>query len=194
MVETSPAPIDSNLRITCARQLQNSLSHIKYQLRVTLRHFSRQPLQDFYREVRRGLDEVQYKPSWLPDNNAKVLVGNYNQVIKGLRTFHQDLQKFAMAIEAMIKDEGEEYKNVKILEEIESYMIQLLCEVEAALISLGCERPYAVQRSIMPEEDRHPSEETRRLVRDWGILSKYRTYLTKRRQELLNVIRARRKH
>jgi hypothetical protein len=33
------------------------------------------------------------------------------------------------------------------------------------------------QRSLMTDEERNPLQETQHLIRDWGILSKYRDYV-----------------
>jgi len=47
--------------------------------------------------------------------------------------------------------------------------------------------PPPQQRDVMTEEERHPKDETQRLIRDWGILIKYRNYLRCWRRLLLNV-------
>jgi hypothetical protein len=41
-----------------------------------------------------------------------------------------------------------------------------------------------VQRSLMTDEERNPLEATQHLIRDWGILSKYRDYVRYWRQLL----------
>jgi hypothetical protein len=47
--------------------------------------------------------------------------------------------------------------------------------------------PSLQQRDVMTEEERHPKDETQRLIRDWGILIKYRNYLHCWRRLLLNM-------
>jgi hypothetical protein len=47
--------------------------------------------------------------------------------------------------------------------------------------------PAPVERAVMSEEQRHPKDETQRLIRDWGILIKYRDYLKLWRKLLLKV-------
>jgi hypothetical protein len=37
--------------------------------------------------------------------------------------------------------------------------------------------PAPQKRDVMTEAERHPKGETQRLIRDWGILIKYRNYL-----------------
>jgi hypothetical protein len=38
--------------------------------------------------------------------------------------------------------------------------------------------PTSQERDVMTEAERHPEGETQRLIRDWGILLKYRNYLS----------------
>jgi hypothetical protein len=57
--------------------------------------------------------------------------------------------------------------------------------VEEALVWLQISVPAREQRSLMTDEERKPSDETQGLIRDWGIIIKYRDYLHDWR-ELLN--------
>lgn len=90
---------------------------------------------------------------------------------------HEDLQKFAVAFEELVEDET----NPKIYNALQTTQIaikSLLCEVEITIMDLPYLRiPSRVERSIMSNVEREPVDETRRLVRDWGILLKYRDYL-----------------
>jgi hypothetical protein len=54
---------------------------------------------------------------------------------------------------------------------------QLLCEVEDALVVLQISVPAREECSQMSTEERNQPDVTRRLIRDWGILIKYKAYL-----------------
>lgn len=90
---------------------------------------------------------------------------------------HIDLQKFAIAFEELVEDET----NPKIYKALRATQIAIktmLCEVEITIMDLPyLQIPSRVERSIMSNTEREPVDETRRLVRDWGILLKYRDYL-----------------
>lgn len=100
-----------------------------------------------------------------------------SQIASHLPKMHLDLQKFAVAFEELMEDE----RNPRIsdaLRDTHSYLIMMLCEVETNIVLLpSLQVPPRVERSIMSTEDRDPVDDTRRLVRDWGILLKYRDYL-----------------
>lgn len=99
------------------------------------------------------------------------------QVIDHLPKFHLDLQKFAVAFEQLLIDE-EDAKIRRALGATGSYLIMMLCEVESSISVLpSINVPARVQRSIMTSNERNPIDETRRLVRDWGVLLKYKDYL-----------------
>jgi hypothetical protein len=59
--------------------------------------------------------------------------------------------------------------------------------VEGVMVVLQIAVPSPQQRDVMKEEERHPQDETQRLIRDWGILIKYRNYLRCWRKLLLNM-------
>lgn len=75
----------------------------------------------------------------------------------------------------------EDETNPKIYKALQATQIaikSLLCEVEITIMDLPYLRIISrVERSIMSNMEREPVDETRRLVRDWGILLKYRDYL-----------------
>lgn len=52
-----------------------------------------------------------------------------------------------------------------------------MCEVESALWSLDLSYGPAEERSIMSPEERDIADYTHRMIRDNGILFKYRDYL-----------------
>jgi hypothetical protein len=54
--------------------------------------------------------------------------------------------------------------------------------------------PPPQQRDMMNEEERHPKDETHRLIRDWGILTKYRNYLRSWRKLFLKMEKQAKKH
>jgi hypothetical protein len=54
--------------------------------------------------------------------------------------------------------------------------------------------PSPQQRDVMKDEERHLKDETQRLIRDWGILTKYRDYLLYWRKLFLNMERRLKKH
>jgi len=87
-----------------------------------------------------------------------------------------DLQKFAVAFEELIKDEPN--SNIRqALTATQSYLTLMLCEIESNIISLLSILPTRVKRSIMNDIERDPVDTTRRLIRDWGVILKYRDYL-----------------
>lgn len=54
----------------------------------------------------------------------------------------------------------------------------MLCEIESSIANFGdLEIPERINRDIMSPEERAPNDETIRLVRDWGVMLKYKNYL-----------------
>lgn len=99
------------------------------------------------------------------------------QIANYLPKLHMDLQKFAVAFEELIEDESRP-KFQEALLSTQSYLTMMLCEVESNIVVLpSLKLPMRVQRSIMSNTEREPIDVTRRLVRDWGILLKYKHYL-----------------
>ena len=62
-----------------------------------------------------------------------------------------------------------------------------MCEVESVMKVLQIAVPPSQKRDVMKEEDRRPNYETKRHIRDWGILIKYKNYLRCWRKRLLNM-------
>ena len=88
-----------------------------------------------------------------------------------------DLQKFAVAFEELIEDEIDP-RISDALKATQSYLMMMLCEVESNIASLpSLHISSRVDRSIMTAVERDPVDDTRRLVRDWGVLLKYKDYL-----------------
>lgn len=78
----------------------------------------------------------------------------------------------------MVEDEIFTLKVQDALRTTQSYLKMMLCEVESSIISSpGVQLPGRVERSIMSVMEREPVDDTRRLVRDWGVLLKYKDYL-----------------
>lgn len=89
---------------------------------------------------------------------------------------HMDLQKFAVAFEELIKDESK-YHIQNALKATQSSLMIMLCEIESHIISSALRLPIRVNRDIMNDVERDPIDETKRLIRDWGVILKYRNYL-----------------
>src|SRR5580765_2489692 len=88
-----------------------------------------------------------------------------------------DLQKFAVTFGELIEDEPN-FQIQNALRTTQLYLTMMLCEVESHIIALPSLRlPIRVERSIMSSNERNPVDNTRRLIRDWGVLLKYRDYL-----------------
>jgi hypothetical protein len=82
-----------------------------------------------------------------------------------------------VAFEQLIKDETDPNKS-KALRSTQTYLMRLLCEVKSIILALpSLQLPNHVEKSIMSSIERNPVDDTRRLVRDWGVLSKYEYYL-----------------
>lgn len=82
-----------------------------------------------------------------------------------------------MAFEELIEDEPD-FQLKEALKRTQTYLMRMLCEVESNILSLPSLRlPRRVARSIMSKTERNPVDDTKRLIRDWGVLLKYRDYL-----------------
>ncbi|EZA52738.1 hypothetical protein X777_07119 [Ooceraea biroi] len=99
-------------------------------------------------------------------------------IVNHFPKLHMDLQKFAVAFEELIEDEIWDTQVQQALRTTQSYLMMMLCEVESNILALpSLQLPTRVERSIMSSVERNPVDDTRRLVRDWGVLLKYRDYL-----------------
>lgn len=100
-----------------------------------------------------------------------------SQIANHFPKLHMDLQKFAVAFEELIEDETNS-QVYNALRTTQSYLLMMLCEVESTILSLpSLQLPTHVERSIMSSIERDPVDDTRRLIRDWGVILKYRDYL-----------------
>ncbi|XP_015127073.1 uncharacterized protein LOC107048427 [Diachasma alloeum] len=163
-------------------ELKSILLSIKLQHQLTLNDYLSRDYEFLYERVRIGVHEHQYIPNWVPGkrdvNIVRRLAGKEPQTIANhLPKLHLDLQKFAVAIEELIDDEPTE-KIMEALRSTQSYLQMMLCEVESDIGYLpDVNLPERVPRSMMTAVEREPVDETRRLVRDWGVLLKYKDYL-----------------
>lgn len=109
--------------------------------------------------------------------NIKYILSFHLQIVNHFPKLHMDLQKFAVAFEELVIDETNS-KVYEALKATQSYLMMMLCEVESNIMVLPSLRvPTRVERSIMSNTEREPVDDTRRLVRDWGVLLKYKDYL-----------------
>ncbi|XP_011310862.1 uncharacterized protein [Fopius arisanus] len=163
-------------------ELRSVLIRLRLQHELTLNDYLSRDYEFLYERVKKGVHKHQYIPNWIPGkqdvDNTRGLAGKDPQTIANhLPKFHLDLQKFAVAIEELIDDEPSE-KILTALRSTQSYLQMLLCEVESVIVTLpGINLPGRVSRGIMTAIQREPVDETRRLIRDWGVLLKYKDYL-----------------
>lgn len=77
----------------------------------------------------------------------------------------------------MTKDENNaSIKNA--LERTLMFLQSYLCEVETTIVNLSfLNLPERINKNIMIQKERDPEDFTRRLIRDWGILIKYKEHL-----------------
>ncbi|XP_076667832.1 uncharacterized protein LOC143368711 [Andrena cerasifolii] len=159
-----------------------SLGSLSFQHKMTLDNYLTRDYEYLYERVRIGVHQHQYIPNWVPGkkdvNRIKSLANATPQmIVNHFPKLHMDLQKFAVAFEELVEDET----NPKVhdaLRATQSYLMMMLCEVESSIVAVPTlQIPLRVQRSIMSNIERDPVDDTRRLVRDWGVLLKYRDYL-----------------
>ncbi|XP_051163654.1 uncharacterized protein LOC127283044 [Leptopilina boulardi] len=163
-------------------EVRISLESIKLLHILTMNNYLSHDYDFLYERARRGVHKHQYIPNWVPgekDVNAirKLSKASSQMIASHLPKLHLDLQKFAVAFEELMEDERNSIIS-DALKNTHAYLIMMLCEVETNIVLLpSLQMPPRVERSIMSIEDRDPIDETRRLVRDWGIVLKYRDYL-----------------
>ncbi|KAL0130007.1 hypothetical protein PUN28_001945 [Cardiocondyla obscurior] len=176
-LDLQPVP-SKNLK----EEMRSSLESLKLQHQLTIKDYLNRDYEYLYERVRIGVDDHQYIPNWVPgtkdvnlvrklaDTNTPMIVDHYPKL-------HMDLQKFAVAFEELIEDEpSSEIRQA--LKATQSYLTMMLCEVESNIISFPTVQfPIRVERDIMSFTERNPVDETRRLIRDWGVILKYRDYL-----------------
>lgn len=99
------------------------------------------------------------------------------QIINHLPKLHEDLQKFSVAVDQMLEDEPT-FIISNSLKKTKFYLQMMLCEVESSIANfVDLSIPKRVNIDIMAVEERHPTDDTIRLVRDWGVMLKYKNYL-----------------
>ncbi|XP_033220544.1 uncharacterized protein LOC117175101 [Belonocnema kinseyi] len=163
-------------------EMRASLESIKLQHQLTMNDYLNSDYDFLYERVRIGVHEHQYIPNWVPGkkdvNTVRKLANEKSQmIINHLPKLHLDLQKFAVAFEELVEDEWNPRVS-NALKATQSYLMMMLCEVEINIASLpSLKIPSRVNRSIMTTIERDPVDDTRRLVRDWGVLLKYKDYL-----------------
>ncbi|XP_076391718.1 uncharacterized protein LOC105663295 [Megachile rotundata] len=158
------------------------IESLKLQHGLAMNDYLNRDYDFLYERVRIGVHEHQYIPNWIPGEKDVGMIKRLKNaqpltIANNFPKLHMDLQKFAVAFEELIEDETNP-KVYQALEATQSYLMMMLCEVESNIVALPFLRvPSRVERSIMSRTERHPVDDTRRMVRDWGVLLKYRNYL-----------------
>ncbi|KAH0551974.1 uncharacterized protein LOC123270754 [Cotesia glomerata] len=176
-------PVTDNVITGVSEQeIEASLERIKNQHQNALSDYLHHDYEYLYENVKVGPKEHQFIPNWVPGKKEVRIVkrltdGSSQTIISHLPKLHVDLQKFSVAIDQMLQDEptvriGAALKKTKI------YLQMMLCEIESSIANFGdLEIPERISRDIMSPEERAPNDETIRLVRDWGVMLKYKNYL-----------------
>ncbi|XP_011687678.1 PREDICTED: uncharacterized protein LOC105449917 [Wasmannia auropunctata] len=176
---SSPAVSLKNLE----EEMKTSLANLRLQHQLTMNDYLNRDYEYLYERVRIGVDDHQYIPNWVPGKKdvnliRKLATANTPMIVNHYPKMHMDLQKFAVAFEELIVDEPSSQIR-QALKATQSYLTMMLCEVESNIVSLPTtiRLPTRVERDIMSHTERNPVDETRRLIRDWGVILKYRDYL-----------------
>ncbi|XP_014485948.1 PREDICTED: uncharacterized protein LOC106750258 [Dinoponera quadriceps] len=161
----------------------NSLESLRLQHQLLMSEYLSRDYNYLYESMDFSVKKKQYIPNWLPDEKDVDLVkgladANPQTIVNHFPKLHTDLQKFAVAFEQLVKDE-DDVRKWEALAGTQRYLNSMLCEVESNILSLPSLRlPTRVQRDIMSKNERNVGrDETNRLVRDWGVILKYRDYL-----------------
>ncbi|KAI4484996.1 hypothetical protein M0802_012879 [Mischocyttarus mexicanus] len=174
--------IEEDFDMDSQQELESLMSRLKLQHKITLQDYLTHDYEYLYNRVRIGVHEYQYIPNWIPgkkeSNNIRKLGKKSQQtIVNNLPQLHMDLQKFAIAFEELAQDETN-LKTRDALKSTQTHILSMLCEVESTIVDLPSIRlPQRFERSIMNKIERDPVDDTRRLVRDWGVLLKYKDYL-----------------
>ncbi|XP_014206700.1 uncharacterized protein LOC106638162 [Copidosoma floridanum] len=164
-------------------EISESLRSLRIQHELMMTDYLSRDYEFLYERVRIGVHEHQYIPNWLPGKKDVHLVkrlrhGKPQLIASHLPKLHSDLQKFAVALEEMVEDETYTERIQNALYTTQSYLKMMICEVESSIYSLpALSVPSRIDRGIMSEAERDPVDDTRRLIRDWGVLLKYKDYL-----------------
>ncbi|XP_054005215.1 uncharacterized protein LOC128890589 [Hylaeus anthracinus] len=174
--------IDGASMANLREEARISLERLMLQHQMTMYDYLNRDYDYLYESVRIGVHDHQYIPNWIPGKKdvsmIKRLADRKQQtIINHFPKMHRDLQKFAVAFEELVDDETNSQVH-NALEATQNSVKAMLCEVESYIVAFTpLEVPPRVERSIMTSIEREPVDDTRRLIRDWGILHKYRDYL-----------------
>ncbi|XP_026668220.1 uncharacterized protein LOC108623609 [Ceratina calcarata] len=168
-------------------EVRDSIERLSLLHQLTMTDYLNRDYEFLYERVRIGVHDHQYIPNWVPGkkdvNLVKGMINAEPQTVSVycianyLPKLHMDLQKFAVAFEELMEDETSP-TIFEALRATQTYLMEMLCEVENIIMDLPPIRlPKRVSRSIMSRTERNPLDDTRRLIRDWGVLMKYRDYL-----------------
>ncbi|XP_066598608.1 uncharacterized protein [Prorops nasuta] len=162
--------------------IRERLDILKLQHQMTLEDYLVRDYEYFYEKVRIGIRDHQYIPNWLPGKSdaasiRRLRTESQQMIANHFPKLYTDLQKFAVALEQLFEDETDA-QLAQALDKTQASLKTMLCEVENSIDALTTlTRPINISRSIMTYTERNPIDDTRRLVRDWGVLLKYRDYL-----------------
>ncbi|XP_014231925.1 uncharacterized protein LOC106655857 [Trichogramma pretiosum] len=161
-------------------EVRSSMMSVRIQFQLVFNDFQKQNYDYLYDDASNDLKEKHYVPNWLPWNTSWIkdlTKARFKGIADLMPMLHSDLQKFAMALEMVHGDEQRRKKVKDALFSTKNYLKSLLCEVETSIASMQAKIPDPIGREIMTSEDRKHLDETNRIVRDWGILLKYKNYL-----------------
>ncbi|XP_075221453.1 uncharacterized protein LOC142324513 [Lycorma delicatula] len=159
-----------------------SIRKIRQQLKLSQLQIVHYNIDNLLIDAQRALDRENYIPNWIPDiSSVEPIMEEGIQSLSNypdqLTDMHTDLQKFSIAFEQVWLDETDNVKKQAMANLIE-YLRELLCEVENTLVSLGEIIPEVLPRSLMtPSERELHGSYTFRVIRDNGILLKYKEFL-----------------
>ncbi|XP_046749355.1 uncharacterized protein LOC124413067 [Diprion similis] len=172
---------EENMVDDCETGLRSGLQVLTSSNAFTLDNYVTSKYDQLYSQVS-SLPEHQYKQNWVPGKKDVKMVmdlvkANPKTIAEHLPKLHTDLQKFVVGLEELVEDETREEVHNVLVKTRDSLMVDL-CEVEIFLSSMCLKVPERVSEDIMTGPDKDPVGETKRLVRDWGILYRYGDYLS----------------
>ncbi|XP_054257496.1 uncharacterized protein LOC128998602 [Macrosteles quadrilineatus] len=182
----TPDDADLGDQVSWHEQLAKSLQKVRHQLKTARDLLVYREFDKLYIEVKRGVLDRQYIPNWVPskgDVEALLATETFtaNELARQLPVLLKDLQKFAVAFEQIYRDEYKSYDyspREQALEQLIGTLRLVLCEVESALWSLDLSFGPSVSRDMMAPSERDIADFTHRMIRDNGVLFKYRDFLS----------------
>ncbi|XP_067008315.1 uncharacterized protein [Anabrus simplex] len=90
-----------------------------------------------------------------------------------LRNVYQYLQRFAVGLEQVVWDQGEDGEFKSAFEDAELKLKATLCEVQVTMLESSVNQPEDIKRDIMGERYRVMNELSLRNLRDWLIFRDY---------------------